>query len=157
MLKAPLSPAGCAVAGLAAFRLTRLIVVDTIWESTRRKLTDWLKARDALWGDKMAELIGCSHCTGVWVSAGVYAALAHHDGKGVLTTDPARSSRRVAMHLAGILAVAGVVSLLSSLEPGQDEEHARQEALVYGTQAAKEMPAALNEIADLIAGFARHG
>lgn len=72
----------------ASYRVTRLIVDDTIWDATRVKLIHWLRNRklgeDELtrinvfvernwFGHKAADLISCSFCTGVWVTAGACA------------------------------------------------------------------------------------
>lgn len=51
---------------LAAFRLTHLVVVDSITEPVR----DRVKARSAFFG----ELVTCYWCCGVWVSGLVAAA-----------------------------------------------------------------------------------
>ncbi len=50
-----------AVLCLCAFRLTRLVVADTITEPLRRRL-----ALKATW---LAAMLGCWYCTGFWVSA----------------------------------------------------------------------------------------
>lgn len=46
---------------LAAYRITRLITRDTIWEHQRDRLVDALPA-------KLAELITCPFCAGFWVA-----------------------------------------------------------------------------------------
>lgn len=52
---------------LAAYRLTRLVSLDTITESLRDELATW--DRVPRW---VGELVQCGFCAGVWVSWLVY-------------------------------------------------------------------------------------
>lgn len=80
-------PIALLVIALAAYRVTRLIVDDTVWVSTRVRLKAWLVKqattdevtedgyvyRVAKWGRgwfrfKLCQLISCSFCTGIWVT-----------------------------------------------------------------------------------------
>ncbi len=54
------------ILALCAFRLTRLVVEDSITEPLRRRL-----ALKATW---LAAMLGCWYCTGFWVSAAVVLA-----------------------------------------------------------------------------------
>lgn len=81
-----------AVLALASFRVTRLIVTDTFWANTRARLLVWLDRHGPI-GQKAAELLSCSWCTGVWVSGGLYAAW--------------RAGVPAAEHLVLVAAVAG--------------------------------------------------
>jgi hypothetical protein len=63
---------------LASYRATRLIVHDQIFIGTRTKLQLGLERRkekrtrkhtDDVWQSKLAYLIGCPWCMGIWVSA----------------------------------------------------------------------------------------
>jgi hypothetical protein len=62
-----------ALNSLAAYRLARLVSVDDITEPLRTKVTDWLVGNGGTYHRKLAELIGCPHCSGVWISFGVIA------------------------------------------------------------------------------------
>lgn len=52
----------------ASYRLTRIVVKDTIFDGTRNRLELWAWNRHSLLGAKFAELITCPWCSGVWVS-----------------------------------------------------------------------------------------
>ena len=68
-----MGPAGdMVVDGLAAFRLTRLIVEDEIVADLR---SAWFRRHDP-GTTKLGYLVTCPWCTGFWVSAGVVAARA---------------------------------------------------------------------------------
>lgn len=56
---------------LAAYRVTRLIVIDAIFDTPRDTAYNWLE-RKGWTGDKLSYLISCTWCAGVWVSAGIY-------------------------------------------------------------------------------------
>lgn len=56
------------VAGLAGFRLWRLIAEDTILDGPRLRV--WTRLPG-----KVQELAGCPWCLGFWLSAGVFAVL----------------------------------------------------------------------------------
>ena len=59
-------PAVLIVLALAAFRLTRLVVEDSITDSLR----DWVSVRSPF----LSRLIDCYWCAGFWVSVGVVVA-----------------------------------------------------------------------------------
>lgn len=83
---------GLVVDALAAYRLTRLVTADTITEGPRDAIVRWAYRRagrpfmadgDVSWSEiamadddppKLATLITCRWCTGVWVAAGVVVA-----------------------------------------------------------------------------------
>lgn len=60
----------------AAYRLGRLVALDTIWEGWRDKLREKLTMGDKLsvWKLKLDELITCPFCITGWTSALVVAA-----------------------------------------------------------------------------------
>lgn len=60
------------ILGVFAFRVTRFIVADSLIEGTREKFLTWLLGPKnlPLWRDKLAELLTCYWCVGVWVSLG---------------------------------------------------------------------------------------
>jgi len=60
-----------AVDSLAAYRLTRLLVDDTIADVPRAHVLE--AARVAGW-EGLAELLRCYWCAGMWVSVGVVTA-----------------------------------------------------------------------------------
>jgi hypothetical protein len=62
------------VLGLVVYRVTRFIVLDTLIETPREAVHNWLMTRKGWWGPKIAELVGCPWCVSVWVSAGAIAA-----------------------------------------------------------------------------------
>lgn len=60
----PLDPLTFIILALAAFRLTRLITTDTIFESAREKV--WKKYPPHT---KLGYLITCNWCSGLWAAA----------------------------------------------------------------------------------------
>lgn len=52
-------------AGLAAYRITRFIVADTIFDRPRDRVHNWLLARGHI---KVLEGLSCGYCVSVWVS-----------------------------------------------------------------------------------------
>lgn len=80
------------VVALAAYRLTRLLVTDTILDRPR----NWLFTHAPA---KIGELLDCPHCLGVWVGAGctLLVLLARYNGPWILMP----------------FAAAGIVSLLA--------------------------------------------
>lgn len=116
------------VIALASYRATKLIVSDKIWWHARVRLKDWLRSRTAVHdcddpdlgmhrvpslsgpsgpmpigylGGKIADLISCVACSGLWVTVAL-AALWH--------TWPMTRPAVV------VLAACGVQALLSSWE-----------------------------------------
>lgn len=90
-------PVAIIILALAAYRIARLIVTDTIADRPR----NWLFTHGPVW---LSELLNCMHCTGFWVGlavagaylaapvvvpkvllpfalAGVVSLLAEHDGR----------------------------------------------------------------------------
>jgi hypothetical protein len=69
------------IMGLAAFRLTRLIVIDKITEFIRSPFFDeveedgviYLQPKEEGMKKWIGTLLDCYWCTGVWVSAGLLA------------------------------------------------------------------------------------
>lgn len=56
---------------LVSYRVTRFVVIDTIWEDTRRKLhIKVLGYQPRRWRDKLHELLTCPYCISVWIAAG---------------------------------------------------------------------------------------
>lgn len=80
-----------AVGALASYRVTRLVVLDTLWEGWRDRLMRWCFDSEGQyrlvdpprWGGartiwaltiargKLGDLLHCPFCFGVWASAGV--------------------------------------------------------------------------------------
>ena len=56
------------VDSLAAFRLSRLVVADTLLDAPRAAVLDRLEASGPA-GQKAAEGLGCYWCVGVWAAA----------------------------------------------------------------------------------------
>lgn len=91
------------VYALAAARITGLITTDTITDRIRDGIVRRLDSRPATLGVFVAELIQCSWCSGVWVSA-VIAPLAWWWGDHPALLVPALA-----------LAMAQVVGMISDL------------------------------------------
>lgn len=83
---------------LAVARVTRLITVDYLLDSPRR----WVQRHAP---EKIAYLVGCPWCTGVWVSTLIVVAVVHAPTNRLLV---------VGCYVA---AVAHLVGLISLLEP----------------------------------------
>lgn len=83
---------------LAAYRVTRLIVIDSIIDGLRIKIFNWLSPK-GLVGDKLAYLISCTWCMGVWVSLFIYWLYARE------------------FDFINVAAVAGLQGMLHALEP----------------------------------------
>ena len=97
---------------LAAYRITRLIVIDSILDEARdwffRKLdfkldktTQTFKSRN-FFMQKLSYLLQCTWCCGVWVSYGVYLLWDH----GIT----------VPIYVA---AIAGAQGMIHALEPAE--------------------------------------
>jgi hypothetical protein len=52
-------------AGLAAYRITRFIVADTIFDRPRERVQNWLLENDH---PKLNEGLACGYCVSVWVA-----------------------------------------------------------------------------------------
>lgn len=94
--------AALVVDGLAAFRLTRLVVDDTITDKARSlTLTTAERIGGSSASDFAADLLSCYWCAGMWVSAGVVCAR---------TCAP-----RMWRPVAATLALSAIAGLLGSL------------------------------------------
>jgi hypothetical protein len=86
------------VDGLAAYRLTRLIVEDTITAPIREKIFDKYPPSEDSWSYALT----CTYCASIWVGAGIVTA---------------RAVAPRAWKVAAVgLALSGVVSLIQSRE-----------------------------------------
>lgn len=108
---------GLIVVALAAYRVARLVALDTISLPFRERLFsfaydeehpvegdgEWVAAPRAGWRTWLYDLFTCPLCVGVWVSAGLYAAWRWWD------TDPVRA-------VIVVLAVAGAQCFLATRE-----------------------------------------
>lgn len=67
------------VLSFAAYRLTRLIVIDTLLDGSRNKLHLFLLNRAKkegklhLFWEKLYDLVSCTFCTGTWISLALYS------------------------------------------------------------------------------------
>lgn len=95
---------------LATHRITRFLVRDHLSEVPRLRAQLWFEQRwekrtgmssDKTWGSKVAYLLGCSWCTGLYVAAGVTA------GAAIFTTVP--------LPILTALAASSVTGALSQL------------------------------------------
>lgn len=82
------------VMAVATYRVTRLVVGDTIWEGWRDKFKQWayvdpenhvwrkIPGRPWLtfWRGKLADLVTCPFCISVWIAGFMYVALKTADG-----------------------------------------------------------------------------
>lgn len=94
------------VLGLAAYRVTRFLVIDSLLEPGRTKFHDAVGSRNGRIWAKFHELISCTWCIGVYVSIGVYALFV-----GDLFIDWTRTD------FLSAIAVAGVQGMLHAVEP----------------------------------------
>ena len=96
----------------AAYRVTRLIVIDAVFDEVRDwgfKKLDFKKQKDGTYvsrngivSQKLSYLLQCTWCTGVWVSTAMYWVW------------------RGEFDLLPILAIAGAQGMLHALEPSDD-------------------------------------
>lgn len=63
------------VAVLCAYRITRLVAIDAIFEGTRGRIQVWGANQRNLVGYKIGYLVGCPWCAGVWVALIVACAV----------------------------------------------------------------------------------
>lgn len=92
---------------LAVYRITRLIVSDTLFDEPRRALLERLDASESPVAGKMAEGLDCPWCVSVWVGGGVLAFKA--------------SAPRAWRALSFVLATSAVAGILSGHEFQPDE------------------------------------
>ena len=62
------NPFGFIVASLAIYRMTRLIVLDNVFDIPRDKLFNWLAHREKQWADMVMDLLSCEWCVSVHVA-----------------------------------------------------------------------------------------
>lgn len=86
------------VLSLAAYRLTRLIIRDTIVDSLRNKVWDRFPPEST----KIGYLISCPWCMGFWFSLGLYFCY---------TIVPLQT-----LWISHVLALSAVVGLLTALD-----------------------------------------
>ena len=97
------------ILSLAAFRLTRLLVIDSLFQGTREKLHVWLINKNNLVTNKIYEGISCTWCVGVhvsWIIYSIYTDLYPWDFgiNGWLSVG----------------AIAGIQGMIHALEPDDD-------------------------------------
>lgn len=63
-----MTPFQFVTAVLAAYRGTRVLTTDTIFDGTRETVKLWGINQQSTPGDKLAEWVTCPWCMGVWVS-----------------------------------------------------------------------------------------
>lgn len=101
-----------AVLAFAAYRITRILVIDSIIATPRIKFHTFLVNRTGKlhWlAEKLYELTSCTWCTGVWVSLGLYSLYTW--------LAPWNFTR---FDWIGVFAVAGAQGLLHAFEPDED-------------------------------------
>jgi amino acid permease len=96
------------ILGLAAFRVTRLLVVDSLLEPGRSKFHSMLERHSGWIWAKVYDLVSCTWCVGVYVSFAIYA---------VYLWDLFVHWTRVDWLSA--IAVAGVQGMLHAVEPDE--------------------------------------
>lgn len=100
------------VLALAAYRITRFLVIDSLIEGLRAKFYVFLSNRQgklrAIW-QKLLELSSCTWCCGAWVSLALYSVY--------LWTSPLDFGR---MDWISVFAIAGIQGLLHAFEPGDE-------------------------------------
>lgn len=63
-----------AILSLIVYRVSRFVILDSLIEGTRDKITDFLERRSGkLVYAKLLDLLGCPFCITIWVSAGAVA------------------------------------------------------------------------------------
>lgn len=90
------------ILGLAAYRLTRLIVIDSLFESPKT----WLLNRTNRLLNPVNYVLNCTWCMGIWVTASLYAFW--------LATWPWDWNRA---DWVVVLAAAGLQGMTHALEP----------------------------------------
>lgn len=97
------------VLGIAAYRITRFLVIDTLFEGSRNKFHTWLANKQGMIYDKILDLTSCTWCLGFWVSLVLYSFY--------LWECPIDFNR---LEWISTFAIAGVQGMLHALEPGDD-------------------------------------
>jgi hypothetical protein len=98
------------ILGLAAYRTTRFLVIDTLLEPGRSKFHASLERRSGLLWAKIYDLVSCTWCVGVYVSFAIYAIYLWN-----LFVDWTR------FDWLSAIAIAGVQGMLHAIEPDDDE------------------------------------
>lgn len=96
------------VLAFAAYRITRLLVIDAIFDGPRDKMQDWIVSRlrfTKFW-DKIHYGLTCTWCSGVWISAAVY---------GIYKAEWPWDFGRLGW--LSVAAIAGVQGMIHALEP----------------------------------------
>lgn len=94
------------VLAFAAYRLTRLFVIDAILEEPRMAVENWLINKEKWIWAKFHYLMTCTFCTGIWVSAALYGAYT--------AAWPWQYGR---LGWISVAAIAGTQALLHAFEP----------------------------------------
>lgn len=94
------------ILGLAAYRVTRLLVIDSLLEPGRSKLHAKLEQKHGAIWSKIYDLVSCTWCVGVYVSFAIYAIYLWN-----VFTDWTR------LDWLSAIAVSGVQGMLHALEP----------------------------------------
>lgn len=94
------------LAGLATYRLVRLAIVDSIFDTPRERVHSWLIDRNSRFTDWLLELVICQWCLGIWMAGAVTAVIA-------VASD---LDLGVALWVLFALATAALHSFLSVLE-----------------------------------------
>jgi hypothetical protein len=97
------------ILGLAAYRITRLLVIDELLEPGRSKFHAMLERRNGLLWAKLYDLVSCTWCVGVYVSLLIYAVYLWN-----LFIDWTR------VDWLSAIAVAGVQGMLHAIEPDDE-------------------------------------
>lgn len=92
----------------AAFRVTRLVVIDDITAPLRNAWTGLLATTPSRFAAWISDLFTCTWCAGVWVSTAVYA---------IYLGDSPHTFTRVDWLVAA--GIAGVQGLLHAFEPDE--------------------------------------
>lgn len=100
------------ILGFAAYRITRLLVIDTIFELSRAKFYSFLANRQGklsfIW-QKTLYLTSCTWCLGFWVCLALYSVY--------VWGNPTDFSR---LDWINVFAVSGVQGLLHAFEPSEE-------------------------------------
>lgn len=73
------------VLSFAVYRVTRFLLLDTMFEGTRLKVHLWFRERDGRLSNKVQDGLDCHFCVSVWISAG---AVALADVTGMSVPEP---------------------------------------------------------------------
>lgn len=99
------------VLALAAYRITRFLIIDSLTEGLRNTFHVWLTNRTKLKFvfEKIYELTSCTFCAGWWVSLALYSLF--------LWSAPWSFGR---LDWISVFAIAAIQSLLHAFEPGDE-------------------------------------